>query len=529
MTSDLPALVSALRDAIEAGQGHLPAADLEDASRLLAKSGARGALGDATVVALAGATGSGKSTLFNALAEKGLSETGVRRPTTGVTHAAVWGAAESAAPLLDWLQVPRRHHLPSDPALEGLVLLDLPDHDSTAVEHRLEVDRLVELVDVLIWVLDPQKYADAAVHDRYLKPYADYAGVLLVVLNQIDRLGEGEAERVTSDLRHLLDAEGLDAVPVFATSARTGDGLAELRAEIARRVAERRAASERLAADIRVAGARLAEHCGGSGAGEVSRADRIALIDALAGAAGVPVVTNAVERAVRSRGAAETGWPPIRWLSGWRADPLRRLRLGQANPGQGRTSLPGPSRPQEAALSSALRRVRDASADELPEAWRDDLRGALADSGRGLADRLDQAVAGTDLDAERSATWWQVIGGLQWVLLLVTFLGAVWLLALAGLAYLQLDDVLPLPRIEGIPLPTLLLGAGLLAGLLLAVLCRPFVVGAARRRARRAERRMRERISDVADESVLAPLESVRAAYRRYCDAVARLASDTRR
>ncbi len=72
--------------------------------------------------------------------------------------------------------------------LRGLVLLDLPDHDSTEVAHRLEVDRLVELVDVLVWVLDPQKYADAAIHDRYLRPLARHAEVMVVVLNQVDRL-----------------------------------------------------------------------------------------------------------------------------------------------------------------------------------------------------------------------------------------------------------------------------------------------------------------------------------------------------
>ena len=72
--------------------------------------------------------------------------------------------------LLDWLEVPRRHRHAPEPALDGLVLLDLPDHDSVKLEHRLEVDRLVGLVDVLVWVLDPEKYADAAVHDRYLAP-----------------------------------------------------------------------------------------------------------------------------------------------------------------------------------------------------------------------------------------------------------------------------------------------------------------------------------------------------------------------
>ena len=82
--------------------------------------------------------------------------------------ASSWGD-ESAEDLLDWLQIPRRHALETDPtmaaALDGLVLLDLPDHDSTEVGHRMEVDRLVQLVDMLIWVVDPQKYADAAIHD----------------------------------------------------------------------------------------------------------------------------------------------------------------------------------------------------------------------------------------------------------------------------------------------------------------------------------------------------------------------------
>ena len=42
--------------------------------------------------------------------------------------------------------------------------------------HHLEVDRLVELADLMVWVLDPQKYADAAVHDRYLAPLATPPG-----------------------------------------------------------------------------------------------------------------------------------------------------------------------------------------------------------------------------------------------------------------------------------------------------------------------------------------------------------------
>ena len=82
------------------------------------------------------------------------------------------------------------------------MLLDLPDHDSTEVAHHVEVDRLVELADLLVWVLDPQKYADAAVHERYLKPLASHRDIMLVVLNHIDEVPRGAPRRRWSrDLR----------------------------------------------------------------------------------------------------------------------------------------------------------------------------------------------------------------------------------------------------------------------------------------------------------------------------------------
>jgi hypothetical protein len=168
---DVAARLRALDKVVELGEGRLDNELLDPARELSRRAGERLRLsGSHTVVALAGATGSGKSSLFNALAGAQVSQPGVRRPTAGVAHAVVWGAV-GAGPLLDWLEIPRRHHLDlsagtADDDLRGLVLLDLPDHDSTVMAHRLEVDRLVALVDVLVWVLDPQKYADAAVHDR---------------------------------------------------------------------------------------------------------------------------------------------------------------------------------------------------------------------------------------------------------------------------------------------------------------------------------------------------------------------------
>ena len=520
--------LTALREALEVTEGRLEVPEVAEARTLLAKAGARSALGDATVVALAGATGSGKSTLFNVLSGSEVSTPGVRRPTTGVAHATVWEPA-SAEPgstdrLLDWLEVPRRHRHAPEPALDGLVLLDLPDHDSVRLEHRLEVDRLVGLVDVLVWVLDPEKYADAAVHERYLTPLAGHAGVLLVVLNKIDRLDAAAAAACLADLRGLLDREGLQETPVMAVSARTGQGVAELRGLLTRRVAARRAATDRLTADVRAVSSRLALHCGAAGQeAEPGRDERAALTDALADAAGVPTVMAAVERSAVRAGAAATGWPVLRWVRKLRPDPLQRLHLGDE---RARTSLPGAGPSERAGVATALRSARNSVGEGMTQAWRDELRRTAEIAEERLPDRLDGAVAGTDLGSDRTPLWQRGVGGLQWLLLATALVGALWLLALVGLGFFQLDEVVPLPRVEGIPLPTLLLVAGLLAGALLAVLARPFVRWRARRRGRQAGRRLRSRIEEVAEEEVLAPMSEVRSEQARFCAAVHRAARD---
>src|SRR3984885_1402652 len=230
---------------------------LDDADAVLKRAGERLRLsGSHTVVALAGGTGSGKSTLFNALSGATFSPPGVTRPTTRHVHACVWGI-QGAAPLLDWLNVQRRHRyarasvLASGASdLDGLLLLDLPDHDSVVTASMAAVDRLAKLADMVIWVLDPQKYADAAVHNRSLIPLAGHASVFTVVLNQIDLLPEDQVKDCENDLRRLLDAEGLADTPVLPVSARTGAGVEYLRELLVEAVSANRAAGDRISADI---------------------------------------------------------------------------------------------------------------------------------------------------------------------------------------------------------------------------------------------------------------------------------------
>ncbi|MFL6001510.1 MAG: GTPase family protein, partial [Nocardioides sp.] len=287
-----------------------------------------------TVVAIAGATGSGKSSTFNALTGLDLAAVGVRRPTTSHTTACVWGE-EGAPELLEWLGIPARHQITrgsmldtrEDTAMQGVVLLDLPDHDSTEVSHHLEVDRLVKLADLLVWVLDPQKYADAAIHGRYLKRLATHADVMLVVLNHIDTVPESGRESMIADVRRLLQADGLGEVPVFATSARTKLGIPELRAEISDRVAAKKSARARLEADVKEAARQLSEASGSGRVMTLAKRRVVALEDAFAEAAGVPTVVAAVERTTRMRATRATGWPVVSWLSRFKPDPLKRLHL----------------------------------------------------------------------------------------------------------------------------------------------------------------------------------------------------------
>src|SRR5262249_7725634 len=136
--------------------------------------------------------------------------------------------------------------------------------------HHLEVNRLIELTDLMVWVLDPQKYADAAVHDRYLTPMASHREVMVVVLNHIDEVPIDRRDSMLVDVRRLVDADGLAGVPGMATSARRGEGIDALRDEIARRVKAKEVTRARLAADLRDAATRLEAASGNSPHPELS-------------------------------------------------------------------------------------------------------------------------------------------------------------------------------------------------------------------------------------------------------------------
>jgi hypothetical protein len=101
------------------------------------------------------------------------------------------------------------------------------------------------VVDVLVWVTDPVKYADALLHEEYLSRLSRHGAVVEVVLNQTDWLSAPECQACLTDLRRLLARDGLAQVSVFVTSAVDGTGVSGLRQRIGHAVEARRASTDR--------------------------------------------------------------------------------------------------------------------------------------------------------------------------------------------------------------------------------------------------------------------------------------------
>ena len=509
-----------LREVVEAGPDRIPAPLLERATATVEQADRRLRHGSAhTVVAIAGATGSGKSSLFNALVGSDVADVGVRRPTTSVAQAAVFGAG--AEELLDWLEVPRRHAVPAGP-LDGLVLLDLPDHDSVEAAHRQEVDRLVEVVDTFLWVVDPQKYADAALHQQYLARFAAHGAVTIVALNKVDTVADPTDRRaMIDDVGRLVAADGLSGVRVIPASAREGDGLDALRRELAARVSERQALVDRLEADIDWLVDDLRAAVGDADPAAPDRAVGRRLVDSLAFAAGVDALADTVGAAHRHRSVQHVGWPPLRWVRRLRPDPLRRLGLDRAQavrvPGTeelvARTSRPRASAVADAAVDDALRTVATRSSSGLPELWVERVHATAARNRDALPDALDVAIASADLPT-RTPRWWRVASLLQWTATAAMAAGLVWLVVIGVVAWFGLPD-LPTPDLGAVPVPTALALGGAAAGVLIAAVARWAAAISGRRRARTARKELHRHVAEVAQRLVLEPMDHELAELRR--------------
>ena len=481
--------------------------------------------GTAFVLALAGGTGAGKSSLLNALAGAEVSPAGATRPVTDEPVA--WVPADAAAelrPLLGWVGVQKV--VSHDDARFGeLCLLDLPDYDSVERRHRATVDELLPRVDAVCWVLDPEKYNDRVLHEDYLRPLAHHADRAVFVVNRRDVIGGPEqVAALTADLRRRLAADGISGRPVFVVAAdppadrepdssgRHGE-LEELRAWLSQRMQAKVVVAERIAADCGAAGAELARRAGLAGPAaarplvgeDARRAAGERAVAAARSAVDVDGVRRACQRRTRAEARAAGAGPLGRLLAllararggGERgpASPRSIDPVAYARGWRGRSTLSRTVNP----VHDLLRRAAVAA----PPALRAKVM-ALAAPDRleeRLAEAIDGAVALASVDHARPPRrrLWPLVGVLQTVATVVVAVGVLWYLTLylAGRAQADLPD---LPTWRGVPMPLLLLVGGLVAGWLLARLLAAS--------ARRAGRRWADRLTGGLDRAVTREVEA---------------------
>ncbi|WP_328933931.1 MULTISPECIES: YfjP family GTPase [unclassified Streptomyces] len=512
--------LDALRELVGLSRTRLDSGTLAEAGRVLDEAAARRRLsGQHTVVAIAGATGSGKSQLFNSLAGVAISETGVRRPTTAAPIACSW--SDGAATLIDRLGIPgrlRRRPLQSaemEAQLRGLVLVDLPDHDSAAVAHREQVDRVLALVDAVIWVVDPEKYADAILHERYLRPMAGHAEVMFVVLNQIDRLPGEAADQVLDDLRRLLDEDGIalgeygePGATVLSLSALTGDGIPELREVLGQFVADRGAAARRISADVDAAAWRLRPVYATGRRTGLSEEARDEFAARLADSVGATAAGEAAERAWLRNANRACGTP---WLRLWRWYNDRR------EPTTGRLPIRAQADEEATArqrVEQAVRTVADRASGGLPAPWAQAVREAAVRGSQGLPEALDELAARAGLPVGRPPRpgWWPAAVLAQASMTILQVVGGLWLLG-------QIIGFMS----PNLGVPVLLMVAGIIGGPLVEWSCRLAARGPARRYGLDAERRLREAAAGCGRARVLDPLAAELLRYREVREQYARV------
>jgi hypothetical protein len=167
---------------------------------------------------LMGGTGTGKSTVFNSLAGRVISDVSNRRPSTTKPKILAHEAAVDGLMACPFLVVQSERDTPpplwqediethQDLAIFDLILVDTPDFDSAELGHHLIADNFFLISDLIILITSQEKYADMTAYQVSQKAL-EWGKKVIFVMNKV------ASDTAYDDFRQGLLARGFSEQPI---------------------------------------------------------------------------------------------------------------------------------------------------------------------------------------------------------------------------------------------------------------------------------------------------------------------------
>lgn len=453
-----------------------------------------------SVIAFAGASGVGKSELINSLTESAACEVGTHRPSTKVPQG-VFCAQANPTQLLELIGVTQSTGISQSEFSRGipenLVFVDLP-----ALEYepaREATAATLRGADVIVWVTDPQRYADASFVDSVLSfPHVENT---IVVLSHADTLNETQHERILEHLRDILTEHGLGDLPIYSAGRRLENLTSELLSKIVDMTSQ---------GDARNTAFVSALHQGISDFVQASELDQVkpeALAE-LNESFDNPLKTEALLNlsptadrmadAYKRAAAFWIAWPVLTWIVGFK--PSKKQSPDS------RTTLPGIPSVNDWVLRHDAQTVTRQRTKHLPPKWRTFFTSHSASLELPLVEALNLALSMQKVQSAPKRAWWKLWWIGQWILFLTLIASSLWLLVWAVGALASMSP--PVLWLGLIPLPALLFVVGLLGGLLWSLWGKHLAFTGAAKFGAKSQEAGNALIAEVSRESYLNPLRN---------------------
>lgn len=377
---------------------------------------------DTVLVVVAGPSGAGKSCLVNALTRDNSVEAGGARPTTREISTFA-GKPEELTGFKDFLGLSEIFPVGgANPASfpSHLVVSEIPDWHLAANSSSAQPDeskKLLDMADVVIWAVDPQKYAD----DVFLSDLNRWNGPRnsFVVVTHIDMLSVSQLDEVKADFHKLSQNRGLH-VDVLSTSIYQESSLSEFREAILRACKIPDVIYCGLQNQVQSVATKICKDAGLNTPVELpdnnSEPER-KFCDTVAKACGAEMIEQQLRKKYLKESRPLVLLPPIAWLTGMKSENQDK-----------QDKIVTFSSINAIELRSAAEKYTSKIAQSCPSVWKSFLQLRSKRHVDSLGTALCLAMSSWEAPKVKRQFWWRVWWFCQWVFFLVTLASLVWVL-----------------------------------------------------------------------------------------------------